>query len=75
FGPGASAPFKGQLRDLKGPLQLAATITVNADLGWQLDGTASLRAGSPPALARALDQLGGADINGQRRISIAGTFD
>ena len=75
FGPGASAPFKGQLRDLKGPLQLAASITVNADLGWQLDGTASLRAGSPPALARALDQLGGADINGQRRISIAGTFD
>ena len=75
FEPQAAAPFRGQLRDLAGPLQLAAGLTLNADLGWQLEGTASLRPGSPPSLARALDQLGGADIHGQRRISIAGTFD
>jgi hypothetical protein len=75
FAPQPAAPFKGQLRDLAGPLQLAATVTINADRSWQLDGNASLRPGSPPSLARALDQLGGADLNGQRRISIAGTFD
>jgi len=75
FEPQPAAPFKGQLRDLAGPLQLAATVTINADRSWQLDGNASLRPGSPQSLARALDQLGGADLNGQRRISIAGTFD
>jgi hypothetical protein len=71
----AAAPFNGQLRDLAGPLQLAATVKVDANRSWQLDGTALLRPGAPPVLARALDQLGTADLNGQRRISIAGTVD
>lgn len=75
FAPQAEAPFNGQLRDLAGPLQLDATLRVEANRSWQLDGTAVLRPGSPPSLARALDQLGTADLNGRRKISIAGTAD
>lgn len=75
FTPQPAAPFTGQLRDLAGPLQLNATVRVEANRSWQLDGTAVLRPGSPPSLARALDQLGTADLNGQRKISIAGTVD
>ena len=75
FPPQAAAPFTGQLRDLAGPLQLAAAVKVEANRSWQLDGTAVVRPGAPPSLARALDQLGTADLNGQRRISIAGTMN
>jgi hypothetical protein len=75
FAPQPTAPFSGELRDLSGPLQLSAIVKVEANRSWQLDGTAVLRPGAPPSLARALDQLGTADLNGQRRISIAGTVD
>jgi hypothetical protein len=75
FAPQASAPFTGNLRDLGGPIALAAQLTIKADRAWMLDGTASLRPGSPPQLARLLDQFNTADLSGRRRILLEGVVD
>lgn len=72
---GQSAPFRGQLRDLSGPMQIAATVSIDANRAWRLEGTAALRPGAPATLVRGLDQLASADLNGQRRIAIEGTVD
>lgn len=75
FTPQASAPFTGNLRDLGGSIALAAQLIINADRSWKLDGTASLRPGSPPQLARLLDQFNTADLSGRRRILLEGVVD
>lgn len=75
FAPQSSPPFTGNLRDVGGSIALAAQLTIKADRSWMLDGTASLRPGSPPQLARLLDQFNSADLSGRRRILLEGTVD
>jgi hypothetical protein len=75
FPPQPNAPFAGTLRDLGGPIELKARLTIKADRGWTLDGAAKLRPGSPPQLAPMLDQFNTADISGQRRILLEGVVN
>jgi hypothetical protein len=75
FAPQPSAPFHGTLRDLGGPIELKAALLIKADRAWTLDGTASVRPGAPPQLARMLDQFNTADLSGRRRILLEGVVD
>lgn len=75
FAPQSHAPFNGTLRDAGGPIELKAALTIKADRAWTLDGTASPRPGSPPQLARMLDQFNTADLSGRRRILLEGVVD
>jgi len=75
FAPQPAAPFTGTLRDLGGPIDLAAKLTIQTNRAWTLDGAATLRPGSPPQLARMLDQLNTADLSGRRRILLEGVVN
>lgn len=75
FPAGATAPFTGALRDTGGQLEVLATLQIGADRSWTLDGTAAMRPGADPALARQLDMLDAPDAAGRHRLSAAGSFD
>jgi hypothetical protein len=75
FAPQPGAPFNGTLHDLGGPIHLTARLTIQADRAWILNGEATLRPGSPPQLARMLDQLNTADLSGRRRILLEGVVN
>jgi hypothetical protein len=68
-----AAPFRGNLVDNGGPMQLRSQLVLNADQSWQLGGTVVLRPGSPQGLAAALDQLAPADLNGERNFRLEGS--
>jgi hypothetical protein len=68
------APYLGQLRDVGGPLDLTATVSVAPDFSWQIDGTIAARGEANPQLAEKLQLLGVADAAGRRPFSVAGTF-
>lgn len=67
-----SAPFKGTLRSIEGPLDLQGQLTVQSDTSWVLEGTVTARPDTPPSLSRMLQLLGPADVAGARPFSIAG---
>lgn len=75
FAPQQHAPFTGTLRDVGGPVELKAQLTIKADRSWMLDGAATLRPGSPPQLGRMLDQMNSADLQGRHRILLEGVVD
>jgi general secretion pathway protein N len=74
FPPAASPPFVGVLQDKGGPLVVTASLTVNADRSWLLEGTVAAGPGAPQALQRRLDILGPPDAEGRRRLAAEGTF-
>ncbi len=74
FPSAASPPFVGVLQDMDGPFAVTASLTVNVDRSWLLEGTVAARPGAPQALQRRLDILGPPDANGRRRLAAEGTF-
>ena len=75
FAPQQHPPYSGTLRDVGGPVELKARLSIKADRSWMLDGAATLRPGGPPQLGRMLDQLNTADLQGRHRILLEGVVD
>jgi len=74
FPPATAAPFKGQISDLGGPLDLQGTLELTADRRWALDGKVAPRDGSDRGIARALEILGAPDATGRYPLSATGSF-
>jgi general secretion pathway protein N len=65
----------GRLRDLdKGPLQVRATITLDASGAYVMSGEVAAGPGSDPGLQRSLAYLGPPDSLGRRSFTIEGTL-
>ncbi|MBV6416574.1 MAG: hypothetical protein CMLOHMNK_01168 [Steroidobacteraceae bacterium] len=69
-----SQGIEGTLRDLGGPLGIEGHVTLTRDAGYVVDGLVTLRADTPPALARQITFLGRPDAAGRRPFSFAGTY-
>ncbi|MGD9599872.1 MAG: type II secretion system protein N [Steroidobacteraceae bacterium] len=69
-----SQGIRGTLRDLGGPLGIEGHVTLTRDAGYVVDGFVTLRADTPPVLARQITFLGTPDAAGRRPFSIAGTY-
>jgi len=76
FAPPSPGPtIGGQLRDLEGPLAVNATLHLQPNGSYDIDGTVAARSGASDDLAKALQLfLGPADAQGQHTFSLAGTF-
>jgi hypothetical protein len=78
FGPdsgsGSAAVLSGVVRDRGGPLALDATLQLNHDPGYVLQGRVAARPSASPDLNDVLKYLGSADATGRRPFSLAGTF-
>ena len=70
FGSGAS----GVVHDTGGPLALDATLQLNHDPGYVLQGRVAARPSASPDLTDVLKYLGSPDAAGRRPFSLAGTF-
>ncbi len=71
---GAASGVKGSLRDLGGPLGISGALTLTDEPGYVIDGFVTLRADTPPTLARQIALLGTPDEAGRRPFSVAGTY-
>jgi hypothetical protein len=73
--PAATAPpFKGQLTDLGGPLELRAAVELSVERNWSLNGTVMVRGGEDGGFRRYLEALGAPDASGRYPLSATGTF-
>jgi general secretion pathway protein N len=70
---GVDAP-SGVVHDSGGPLALDATLQLNHDPGYVLQGRVAARPSASPDLTDALKYLGSPDATGRRPFSLAGTF-
>lgn len=73
-GDAGSQDVRGTLRDLGGPLGVEGRVTLTRGAGYVIEGLVTLRADTPPALARQIAFLGRPDAAGRRPFSIAGTY-
>lgn len=62
------------LKDLDGPIALAATLRVQRDRSYLIDGQIATRPEAPAQVVSALQYLGEADAAGRRPFSLSGTF-
>jgi hypothetical protein len=67
-------PFKGQLTDLGGPLELRATAELGIERNWALNGTVRVRDGADGSFRQYLEALGAPDASGRYPLSATGTF-
>ncbi len=74
FPPATAPPFKGQVSDAGGPLELHGTLELTADRRWSLDGTVTPRADADRDITRNLEMLGGPDAAGRYPLSATGSF-
>ena len=73
-GSGGSDGPSGIVHDSGGPLALDATLQLNHDPGYVLQGRVAARPSASPELADVLKYLGSPDATGRRPFSLAGTF-
>lgn len=71
FPPGS---LHGNLRDLGGPLGVTGTLALTGEPGYLVEGLVTVRADTPPPLARSISLLGTPDAAGRRPFSFAGTY-
>jgi general secretion pathway protein N len=62
------------LKDLDGPIAVTATLRVQRDRSYLIDGQIATRPEAPSQVVSALQYLGEADASGQRPFSLSGTF-
>jgi general secretion pathway protein N len=62
------------LKDLDGPIALTATLRVQRDRSYLIDGQIATRPEAPSQVVSALQYLGEADASGRRPFSLSGTF-
>ncbi len=74
FPPSTAPPFKGQLVDEAGPLELHGTLVLTPDRSWTLQGTVAARPGADPALQGMLGVLGQPAADGRYPLSATGRF-
>lgn len=67
-------PFKGQLTDLGGPLELRAAVELSVERNWSLNGTVMMRGAEDGGFRRYLEALGAPDASGRYPLSATGTF-
>lgn len=76
--PSAAAPqgngIAADLKDVDGPINVAATVRVQRDRSYLVEGQVATRPEAPPQVVSALQYLGEADASGRRPFSISGTF-
>jgi len=75
FPPTTVAPFKGEISDAGGPLELHGTLQLTANRRWEVAGTVAARAGADAAIAGNLGVLGAPDANGRYPLSATGSFN
>jgi len=73
FPAGGGEPV-GDVRSVKGPLELEGKLRLTREPGFVLDGLVAPRAGASPELIQQLGNLGTPDAQGRRPFSVAGTF-
>jgi general secretion pathway protein N len=69
-----SAEPVGQLRSLRGPLNVEGTLRLTREPGFVLEGLVAAGPETPPQLAKELSYLGTADAQGRRPFSVAASF-
>ena len=69
---GGLAP--GALTDLGGPLEVHGVFRITPKREWTLEGRVAPRPTADPDLVQQIQYLGGADAQGQRQFSVAGTL-
>jgi general secretion pathway protein N len=62
------------LKDLDGPIEVAATLHVGRDRSFVIDGQIATRPDAPAEVISALKYLGESDAEGRRPFSVSGTF-
>jgi hypothetical protein len=67
-------PFRGQLTDLGGPLELRATVELTVERNWSLNGTVMVRGAEDGGFRSYLEALGAPDASGRYPLSATGTF-
>ncbi|HEY6455699.1 MAG TPA: type II secretion system protein N [Steroidobacteraceae bacterium] len=65
---------RAAVHDSGGPLALEATLQLNRDPGYVLDGRIAARASASPDIADQLKYFGSPDAAGRRPFSLTGTF-
>jgi general secretion pathway protein N len=73
-GSGGTDGPSGTVHDTGGPLALEATLQLNHDPGYVLQGRVAARPTAAPEIADELKYLGSPDAAGRRPFSLAGTF-
>ena len=68
------ASLSGVVHDTGGPLALDATLQLNHDPGYVLQGRVAARPSASPDITEVLKYLGSPDSTGRRPFSLAGTF-
>jgi Type II secretion system (T2SS), protein N len=76
FAPGAAHGdvVDGTVRNLDGPLTLTGTLRLRPPGAYEFDGKVAVTAAASEELRRLVEQMGPADAQGQRVVSVAGTL-
>jgi general secretion pathway protein N len=72
--PGGEGEPVGQIRDLDGPLNVAGTLKLTRQGGYEVEGLVGTRPGASPELINNMRYLGSPDASGRRNFSLSGTF-
>ena len=70
----ASDGIAADLKDIDGPIAVNATLRVQRDRSYLIEGQIATRPDAPSQVVSALQYLGEADASGQRPFSLSGTF-
>lgn len=62
------------LKDVEGPISMTATLRVQRDRSYLIEGQIATRPDAPSQVVSALQYLGEADASGRRPFSLSGTF-
>jgi general secretion pathway protein N len=73
-GSGSNDGPSGIVHDTGGPLALEATLQLNHDPGYVLQGRVAARPSAAPDITDVIKYLGSPDATGRRPFSLAGTF-
>lgn len=70
----AGEGIAADLKDIDGPVAVNATLRVQRDRSYLIEGQIATRPDAPSQVVSALQYLGEADASGQRPFSLSGTF-
>ena len=70
----AGEGIAADLKDLEGPIEMVATLRIERDRSFLIDGQIATRPNAPAQVISALQYLGEPDAAGRRPFSMSGTF-
>jgi hypothetical protein len=74
FAPVSAPPFVGVLKDIGGPFEVGASLTIQSNRQWRLDGKLAARSGAPASLMKSMEILGAPDAAGRYPLVVEGSF-